>query len=188
MLSSFYRFFIFEPIKANIMKLKYILIAISFFIAAINLQAQSKVGTVNVNTVLSKLPELIQVQQQIKDYNQELGKTLEEKVTTYQAKIDAYKKGEAAFSDVMKKTKQQEIVGLENDINKFRENGTKLVQIRQDKLMRPLYKKISETIEAVAKEQKYTQVLTTDGNEFAYADANFDLTKTVMQKLGLKTE
>lgn len=170
------------------MKLKYFFIVASFLLASLSIQAQSKVGTVNVNSVLSNLPELTQVQDEIKKYNLELGKTLEEKIATYQTKIEAYKKGEATFSDVMKKTKQQEIVGLENDINKFKQNGTKLAQIKQDELMRPLYKKISDMIETVAKEQKFSQILTTDGNEFAYADANFDITKTVMQKLGLKTE
>lgn len=170
------------------MKLKYIFIIAAIFLASLSIQAQSKVGTVNINTVLSKLPELIKVQEDIKKYNDELGTTLEEKITAYQAKIDAYKKEEATYSDLMKKTKQQEIIGLENDINKFRENGSKLVQLRQDELMRPLYKKISDMIEVVAKEEKYSQVLTTDGNEFAYADAKFDITQIVMQKLGLKTE
>lgn len=170
------------------MKLKYFFVIASFFLASLNIQAQSKVGTVNINAILSNLPELTQVQENVKKYNDELGKTLNEKITTYQAKIDAYKKEEATYSDVMKKTKQQEIIGLEDDINKFKQNGTKLVQIRQDELMRPLYKKISDMVQTVAKEQNYSQILTTDGNEFAYANEKFDITKTVMQKLGLKTE
>ena len=58
------------------MKLKYTLIAVSFFIAAINLQAQSKVGTVNINAILSKLPELSSVQEKVNTYNNKLNTDL----------------------------------------------------------------------------------------------------------------
>ena len=38
-------------------------------------------------------------------------------------------------------------------------------------------------IAVVAKEQKYTQILTVDGNEFAYTDEKFDITTIVKTKL-----
>jgi outer membrane protein len=51
--------------------------------------------------------------------------------------------------------------------------------------MRPLYKLINDAINAVAKENKYSQVLTSTGNQFVYIDDNFDITKLVIAKLGL---
>ena len=170
------------------MKLKYFFIVGSFLLASINIQAQSKVGTVNVDAILSKMPELVQVQHQLEKYGRELSASLEEKLATYKTKVEEYKKGEATNSDVMKKTLQKELIGLENDINKFKNNGVQLTQIRRDQLLQPLYEKISNMIQSVAKEQNYSQVLTTDGNEFAYANEKFDITKTVMDKLGIKAE
>jgi len=147
--------------------------------------AQSKVGTVNVNEILSKLPELTSVETAVATYNSELEKTLNKKITIYKTKLEAYKKNAETYSDVMKKTMGEELYGLENGIKKFQQNGSQLTKLKQDNLLRPLYKKISDMIAIVAKEQKYTQILTVDGNEFAYADEKFDITIIVKTKLGI---
>ena len=47
-------------------------------------------------------------------------------------------------------------------------------------------KKLNEDIKEVAKSEGYSQILTTNGNQFAYIDNNFDITKLVMKKLGIK--
>ena len=165
------------------MKLKYISLSVAFILFSISMIAQSKVGTVNVNEILSKLPELTTVNTAVTTYNAGLEKTLNEKVTTYKTKLEAYKKNATTYSDVMKKTMGEELFGLENDIKKFQQNGSKLTQLRQDDLLRPLYKKISDMVALVAKEKKYTQILTVDGNEFAYVDEKFDITAIVKTKL-----
>ena len=167
------------------MNTKYILLSIAFMLFSINMIAQSKVGTVNVNEILSKLPELTTVNTAVTAYNSELEKTLNEKITIYKTKLEAFKKNATTYSDVMKKTMGEELYGLENDIKKFQQNGSQLTQLKQDDLLRPLYKKISDMITVVAKEQNYTQILTVDGNEFAYADEKFDITTTVKTKLGI---
>ena len=167
------------------MKIKYISLSVAFMLFSISMIAQSKVGTVNVNEILSKLPELTTVETAVAAYNSGLEETLNEKVSVYNTKLDLYKKNASTYSDIMKKTMGEELYGLENDIKKFKQNGTQLTQIRQDDLLRPLYKKISDMIAIVAKEQKYTQILTVDGNEFAYADEKFDITTIVKTKLGI---
>jgi outer membrane protein len=62
-----------------------------------------------------------------------------------------------------------------------------LLKLRRDELMRPLYKKLSDLIAVVSKENGYSQVFTRTGNQFAYFDSNFDITKLVMYKLGIPT-
>ena len=168
------------------MKIHHLYIAFAFLFCSLNLNAQSKIGTVNINIIVSKLPEFIQVQKQIQEYNTKLESNLRSKIETYQTKLKDYQDNVKTLETVMKKTKEDELIRLETDINKFRQNGAKMSQLKQEELMRPLYKKISDAIGVVAKAQKYTQVLTTDGNEFAYADEKFDLTKSVMSHLGVK--
>ena len=103
----------------------------------------------------------------------------------YQAKVDDYKKNEKEYGELMKKTLITEIQTMEQDIQKYQENGSKLMQLKQNELMRPLYKKLNDAIDLVAKENGYTQILTVQGNQFAYMDEKFDITKLVMKKLGL---
>jgi len=167
------------------MKIKYISLLVVFILLSAVTNAQSKVGTVNVNEILTNLPEIITVEKAVATYNSELEKTLNEKVTIYKTKLDNYKKNVSSYNDVMKKTLGEELYNLENDIKKFQQSGSQLTQLKQDDLLRPLYKKISDMIAVVAKEQKYTQILTVDGNEFAYADEKFDITTIVKTKLGI---
>ena len=168
------------------MNIKYISFVVAFILFSFTANCQSKVGTVNINDILIKLPELAEVENAVITYKAELEKTLNEKVTTYKNKVELFKQNSDSYSDVMKKTMGEELYGLENDIKKFQQNGGKLAQLRQEELLRPLYTKISDMIAVVAKEQKYTQILTVDGNEFAYADAKLDITSTVKSKLGAK--
>lgn len=170
------------------MKLKQLLFAFAFVLCAYTTSAQTKVGTVNVNIIISKLPEIAQVQKGVEDYGKELEANLKTKLETYSKKVEETNKIFKDLSEEDKKKKQQEVLTLEQDIQKFRQNGAQLIQIKQDELMRPLYKKVADAVAVVAQENLYTQIFTLDGNELAYVDARFDITKLVAQKLGVKLE
>ncbi|WP_378185152.1 OmpH family outer membrane protein [Aquimarina sp. W85] len=166
---------------------KIALIAIIIF-SGFYSNAQSKVGTIDSEFILSKMPELPKIQEDLNAYNKKLEDDLKVKVDQYQAKIEAYKTQADTYTDPMKKTKQEEIITLENDIAKFRQNGSKLFQIKQNQLLQPLYQKIGKTLEEIAKAEGYSQILTITSSGLAYIDPKFDLTKSVMSKLGIKVE
>ncbi|MCK8522736.1 OmpH family outer membrane protein [Aquimarina sp. D1M17] len=163
--------------------LSIIVLAVSF-----QLSAQSKTGTIDSEFILSKMPELTKVKTDLEAYNKKLEEQLKVKVDDYQAKVKDYQDNVTSFTEPMKKTKQEEIINLENEIAKFRQNGSQLVQIEQNKLLQPLYQKIGKALEEVAKAESYTQVFTITTSGLAYVDPNFDLTKKVMTKLGIKIE
>lgn len=151
--------------------------------------AQSKVGTIDPEFIISKMPELAQAQEALKVYNGDLEKQLRDKLTAYEAALKVANDAFATLSDEEKNTKQKELSEMEADIQKFRTNGTQLVQIKQSELLNPLYNKISVALSELAKAQGYTQVITIgNNNTLAYADPSADLTKAVMTKLGIATE
>ena len=147
--------------------------------------SQTKVGTVNVDYIVSKMPELETVKKQVEEYGTKLDADLQKKVQEYQAKVEAYKAGEATFTDAQKQEKQQEILTAENDIAKFRQNGNQLIGINRDEKMRPLYTKIGEALDKVVKAEGYTQILTTGNNSLAYFDDTYDVTILVLKELGI---
>lgn len=147
--------------------------------------AQTKVGTIDSDYVLGSLPELDTVQGSIKTYSDELDKQFQEMVTNYQEKVKGFQALTDTASASDRKAKQDVIVGIEQDIQKFRQNSQQLIQIRQNELMRPLYTKVGTALDAVAKDKGYTQVLSL-GNGVAYFDPNHDLTQAVADKLGIK--
>ncbi len=166
------------------MKLKIIFILTLFFSGFTN--AQTKIGTVNSELIISKMPQMKGVLQRVESYGEQLDSSFQVKASAYKAKVDAFKAEEELMTDDDKKNRIQELRVLEQEMTKFRQNGGAMMQLRRDQNLRPLYKKLSEIIQEVAKANGYTQILTTTGNEFAYVDENFDITQLVLDKLGIK--
>jgi outer membrane protein len=160
-------------------------IKILFIFISVSSFAQSKVGTIDIDFILSKMPELPAIQKQIEDYGKELDVDFNKNLDSYNALVKSYNDGETGFSEEVKKEKQTEILTAENDLGKFQENGTKLISIKRDDLVRPLYQKIGVALEKIAKAEGYTQVVQIDKN-IVYLDNNYDLTLLVLKELGIE--
>ena len=158
-----------------------LVIAIIF---SIQLNAQSKVGTVDVEYIISNMPELEQVRTDVTSYNDGLESQSKLKINTFQTLVDSYQQNESTYNEAIKKEKQSEIIALENDIKQFQQNSNKLIQLKQDELIQPLYQIIGDALNAVSKEEKFTQVFTINNN-IVYLDPKMDLTVKVMKKMGL---
>ncbi|GGG99294.1 hypothetical protein GCM10011416_16990 [Polaribacter pacificus] len=169
------------------MKFK-ITLFIAILFSSLSIQAQNKVGTVDSEYILSKMPQMAAVQTRISDYGAKLDSSFNIKVKEYDAKVDAYKKAEKTMTDIVKKSKYEELANLEEDLQKFRQNGITMMQLRRSEYLKPLYKRITEVIAEVAKANGYSQILTITGNELAYLDSKFDVTKLVMAKMGIKDD
>jgi len=164
--------------------MKKISILIIAIFTSLQINAQSKVGTVDVEYILSVMPQLEQVRTDLKTYSDDLENQARVKINTYQTLVDAYKQNESGYTEAIKKEKQNEIITLEQDINKFQQNINQLVQIKQNELVQPLYNMIGESLNIVAKENSFSQILTLD-NSIVYLDPNYDITLKVMTKMGL---
>ena len=167
------------------MKIKYLFYTLAFLFSSYTVSAQTKVGTVNINIIVSQLPELPQVKTGIENYEKQLQEELKVKLDNYTKEVEAANIAFATMDDEARKKKQQDIFNLETDIQKFRQNAAELVQLKQEELMRPLFSKVGQAVSEIAKQEKYTQIFTLDGNELAYIDPLYDLTLKVAEKLGI---
>ncbi len=157
---------------------------IAIFFIGISALAQSKVGAVDVEYILSKMPELQTVRTQVEAYGQQLDIDLNKKVDEYKKLAEAYKAGEATFTPEVKKEKQTELLTLDADIQKFQQNGAKLMEIKQQEGLKPLYAKIGVALEKVARAQNFTQVMQTT-QDLVFLDPNYDLTLPILAELGI---
>lgn len=148
--------------------------------------SQSKVGTIDVNYIMSKMPELQSVNDSLIAYGNQLDTQINLELDLYQQKIEDYQKNVESYSEEVLQEKQLELLSLESNIAKLRQNAIQLIQIREDELSRPLYDKIGKSLQKVAQAGNYTQVLATDHNSYVvFIDDNYDLTLQVMQDLGI---
>lgn len=166
------------------MKRQFIFIA--FLFTAI-VTAQTKVGTINTEYIIAKMPEFKEVQKKLETYGKTLDTGLKEKFEEYQTKTKSYSEKEDTYTDALKKLKQKDILKLEEEIQKLRTNSGKLLQVRQDELLRPLYNKIGAEVEKIVKTEGFTQIFN-ENNALIYIDPEFDITIKVMKALGISTE
>ncbi|RRO12309.1 OmpH family outer membrane protein [Flavobacteriaceae bacterium 14752] len=166
------------------MKIRFLIIA--FILTSISF-AQTKVGTINTEYIISKMPEFKEVQKKLETYGKTLDAGLKEKFDEYQEKVKAYTEKESTYTESLKKLKQKDIVKLEEDIQKLRTNSGKLLQVRQDELLRPLYNKIGNEVDKIVKEEGFTHIFN-ETNSLIYIAPEYDITIKVMKRLNIPVE
>ena len=150
--------------------------------------AQTKVGTIDAEYILSQMPEMAQVNEGLKTYNEELQKELETTVNKYETTVKDYQANSGSYSDEEKTSKENEIIALENEIKGFRNKATVMIQMRRNELTEPYYQKINQAMMEVIEAENYTQVFHAAGNNLAYASEKYDITTKVMEKLGISAQ
>ncbi len=148
---------------------------------------QSKVGTIDIDYVLSNMPEITSVQKEVETYGKGLDTDLQAKITAYEALVVEYQQNDASYTINQRKSMQDSIINSETDISKFRQNATKLISIKRDEQLTPLSTKIGVSLEKVAKAQQYTQVMERTSN-LVFVDNNFDLTLAVLKDMGIEVK
>lgn len=168
--------------------MKQLILVLIFIFSGIYAQAQTKVGTIDAEYILAQLPEITEVEEGLKTYDEELQEEVQNSIKKYEALIEEYQSNSATYTEEEKQEKETEIIGLENDIKNFRQKASVLMQMRRNELTEPLYVKIDEAMKSVISEQNYTQILNSSANGLAYAHPDFDITDAVLSKLGITVE
>ncbi len=151
--------------------------------------AAQKFGTVDIDQVISAMPEVAEMQSQLtessKKYEAEFQKLVEELnklVTEFQAIQD-----DANTPQTIKERRMQDIQERQTKVEQFRNTATQDLQRQQEQLMAPIQAKMTEAIKAVGQEGGFTLVFPADPGLVLYQGADVvDLTAAVKAKLGIK--
>lgn len=151
--------------------------------------AAQKFGTVDIDQVISAMPEVAEMQTQLteasKKYEAEFQKLVEELnklVTEFQAI-----QNDANTPETIKERRMQDIQERQTKVEQFRTTATQDLQRQQEQLMAPIQAKMTEAIKAVGQEGGFSFVFPADPGLVLYQGADVvDLTATVKAKLGIK--
>lgn len=151
-------------------------------------QAQSKIGTIDADYILAQLPEIDGVNKGLETYNLDLQKDLDSTITKYETLVEAYKADSTTWTGEERKTKESDIISLENDIKSFRQKASVMLQMKRNELTQPLYEKINEAMVAVIKQEGFTQIFHAGSTALAYSAEGSDITLKVLKKLGITVD
>lgn len=149
--------------------------------------SQTKVGTIDIDYILAQMPELTSVQEAVNAYGKELNSELDKKMSAYQKLVNEYASSDVTYTINQRKTMQDSILKEEANLNKYRQNATQLIQLKRDEELQPLYNKIATSLEKVAKQEGYTQVMERT-TTLVYIDNTFDLTLAVLKEMGIEVK
>ena len=159
-------------------------------LAATSAQAQAplKIGYTDVQYVLSQMPESKQIESELKTYNTQLEAQLKSKYADYQAKGEAYQKGAATMTDVVKADKEKELQGMQQSIQEFQQSAQQSLQQKQQVLLKPALDKLQKNIDLVADENGFTYVFNSDSGGsplLLHAPKEGDISDLVLKKMGI---
>ena len=164
---------------------KVLFLGVALFVMSGMAQAQVEIAHVNTAEILEVMPERKTVEKSLEDYYNELQSQLQTMATEYQNKLQDYEANQATMSNLVKQSKEKEIVDLQNRIQQFQANAETEFDNKRAELLKPMYDKIQNAIDAVGKEKGYTYMFDATAVIFTGADA-IDATKDVKAKLGIK--
>ncbi len=149
--------------------------------------AQSlKVGHVDSSAIMEIMPERTQLEQELQTYAAELDAEIKAMYAEYQAKAQDYQANEATMSNLIRQSKQKEILDLETRIQEFQSNADYALQAKQVELLNPLIEKVQKAVNEVGQEKGFTYILDKAVGAVVYIGDNaIDITADVKTKLGL---
>src|SRR6478752_2436442 len=167
------------------------LILPSLLLCAFMVKAQTaqKIGYAETDYIMSQLPEFKKLDSELKTHYSQLENQLKLKYDEFQAKVKSYQALPASTPDPIKADKEQELARLQQSMDKFKNDAQASYQKKQNDLLDPIYKRIGNTIEQVAKENGYSFILNhrfeTDGQVLLVWDEKFNISDLVLKRLGV---
>lgn len=148
----------------------------------------TKIGYANVDYIFSQMPEMKQVENELKATETQLKNQLDTKMREFQTKLQDYQANVNTMLDAVRVNTERELNQLQENLQQLQQDAQNTIQNKHTQLMTPVYEKIGNAIEAVAKENGYTFILTEQIgglDVILYADDSTDVSDLVLKKMGV---
>ncbi len=154
-----------------------------------------KVGFVDTDQVVIRMPAFAEVQQQLQQQQQAVGtrvRVLQDSLqTVFQTKLEEYQTFDqsAVATDDARRTRQQELLQVRGEIEQAEAQGLQYLSYTEARLLQPVLNQIDQAIREEAEAGGYDLVLPTVANNapvFLYrSERVVDLTPAVMGRLDI---
>ena len=146
-----------------------------------------KIGYVNTDEIITNMKETQDAYTQLEAYAKDLQAQMETIQVEFNNKLQEYQNATETMTDAVRQLKEKELTDLNTRIQEFQQVAQQDLQKKENELLAPIYEKVKNTIDEVAKTGGYTIIL--PGNALIYVDAAQvkDIASDVKAKLGITT-
>jgi outer membrane protein len=156
---------------------------ILFVLGAFSFANAQKIAHIELDSLVSMMPETKTAKDVAQAYWKDLEKTVITMDNEFQTKYNDYLAGQATMSELVRKTKEDELQSLQRRIEDFKQQAQQEYQKKSNELTAPIMAKAKKGIEAVSKEGGFKYVLDTSTGNVLYADPAEDILLAVKKKL-----
>lgn len=165
-------------------QLKSLVIVVILFIGT-HVSAQTKVAHIDVQALMTSMPEMKTAQDQLKKIKENYDKDYNNMVTEYQTKLQKYEQESATAGDALNETRSKEMQDMGTRIQQFQQTAQKELGQKEVDLMKPLFEKGQKAIQKIAKAKGVNYVLdSTSPGTVLYMEGGIDLMADVKKELG----
>ena len=166
---------------------KVLFLGVALFVMNGVANAQVKIAHVNTAEVLDAMPDKAKAEKDLEKYYNDLQTQLQTMAQEYQTKMQDYEANQATMSNLVKQSKEKEIIDIQNRIQQFQANAEADFEAKRAELLKPMLDKIQNAINTVGKEKGYTYILDLATGAAVYVGTDaVDCTNDVKGKLGIK--
>lgn len=163
-------------------QIKTLLIAAILILGASNtMNAQAKVAHVDVSEIMSKMPAMLDAQNQLQKLSGTYDAEYKKMVDEYQTKIKKYEAEAATVTEAVNADRSKEVQDMQKRIVDYRDNAQKELQQKETDIVKPLMEKVRASIQKIGKAKGFQYVL--DGSTLLLADGP-NITADVKKDLG----
>ncbi|RIV42921.1 OmpH family outer membrane protein [Flagellimonas pelagia] len=164
---------------------KRIAVALVLFVAATGfVNAQSKIAHINVQQLLSEMPEMKAAQAELKKLQETYSADIQGSLTELQNKYTQYSNEATSKTEEENQKRAQELQGFEKNIDDARNKAMQAMQQKQQELFAPISEKAKAAIEKVAAAQGFDYVIDASPGLSLIVAKGKDLLPDVKKELG----
>src|SRR5690606_4967760 len=164
---------------------KRIAVALVLFVAATGfVNAQNKIAHINVQQLLSEMPEMKAAQAELNKLQQSYRAEIQSSMTELQNKYTQYQNEATTMTDEENEKRAQELQGLKENIQQAEQAAMQDMQKKQQELFAPISERAKAAIEKVAAAQGFEYVVDSSPGGSVIVAKGKDLLAEVKQELG----
>ena len=149
-------------------------------------QSKTKLGHINSNELLEHMPGRDTAKAKLEKYAKDVQGQYKAMQGELEAKYADYQSNEKNMTELIKKTKMDELKDLQDRIDNFQKSAQEDMQKKESELLKPIIDKAKKAISEVAKDNGFTYIFDTASGILLYTDQGDDIMALVKKKLGLK--
>ena len=149
-------------------------------------QKNIKLCHINSNDLMHIMPGRDSAQAALQKEVEALQTELETMNKEFETKYNDYLAKRDQLSELIRKTKESDLQNMRARIEESQSNAQKLLEERQEALLKPIVDRAKKAIEEVGKENGYTYIFDSGIGTVLYSQDSDDIMPLVKKKLGLK--